>query len=269
MPNTRILFKGLKKSDMCRLKLKIRDLPRLCLMAIFVLFSAGCANSPQRASLIASAKPIPLGEPRQKDCFLELGDSIELKFFYYPELNELTTIRPDGMISLQLVGEIRAIGLTPSGLTEILKQKYSDYLDKPEVVVQVRELVNERVYVGGEVRGPGEIPIKGRLTLMQSLLKVGGLTDQAKSTNIIVLRLAQSHLEVFKVNIEEILEKGSNDILLQPLDIVYVPKTFIAEAGQFVNQYINQIIPRAAHFTAAYQLRDYSTGGGTIIIGGQ
>ena len=233
----------------------------LFVFLFFILW--GCATvTTDRASL---PEPIPLNEPRQVSYLLQLGDEIDVKFFYYPELNESVTIRPDGMFSLQLVGEIQAVGKTPSELSQILCSKYAEYLEKPEVSALVKRLANERAYVGGEVRSPAEIPIRGRLTLMQAVIRAGGLTDQAKPSDIILLRLEGSRLRVLKVNFDEILEKGAGDVMLQPLDIVYVPRTAIANVGKFVDQYINQIIPRVVSFPLIYMLNP-SDSGGTLTI---
>jgi len=194
-----------------------------------------------------------------------LGDVIDIKCFYYPELNESVTVRPDGMISVQLLEEIRAVGLTPSELTQVLKGGYAHYLEKPEVVVIVREFATERVYIGGEVKTPSEIPVKGRLSVMQAIFKAGGLTDQAKPSDVLILRYEDTKLKVFRIDVDEILDKGGNDPLLKPYDIVYVPKTFIAKVDLFVNQYINEIIPRSVNFPFLYQLNRADPGSITVI----
>jgi len=206
-----------------------------------------------------------MSEARQEKYFLQLGDVIDIKCFYYPELNESITVRPDGMISVQLLEEIRAVGLTPSELTRVLKEGYARYLEKPEVVVIVREFATERVYIGGEVKTPSEIPVRGRLSVMQAIFKAGGLTDQAKPSDVLILRYEDAKLTVFKIDVDEILEKGGSDPLLKPYDIVYVPKTFIAKVDLFVNQYINEIIPRSVNFPFLYQLNAREPGTITVI----
>lgn len=249
-------------------RLSQMSFPYLCLTTFFVIALGSCASLFHSVDEALLPEAVPLGEPREQNYSFELGDVIEVKFFYYPELNEHITVRPDGMISLQLVGEVRAVGVTPSELSQILKQRYADYLEKPEVVVLAREFANERIYVGGEVRTPSEIPIKGRLTLMQAVFKAGGLTDRARSSNVLLLRSEGADLKVFKVNLDEVLEKGGNDVLLRPLDIVYVPKTLIAKVDQFVEQYINQIIPESVNFPFVYLMNPRESRGAVVITGG-
>jgi protein involved in polysaccharide export with SLBB domain len=87
---------------------------------------------------------------------IQPGDQLDIKFFYNPELNENVTVRPDGLISLQLVDEVHASGLTPAQLDDLLTQKYSRELKKPMVTVIMRSFTMQRVYVGGEVNRQGE-----------------------------------------------------------------------------------------------------------------
>jgi polysaccharide export outer membrane protein len=247
------------------IKPNLRKFLHLCLANILVFSLANCAGSPNRTDIAPLTKPIALTEPREKDYFLQLGDVIEIKLFYYSELNETITIRPDGRISLQLVGEVQAVGLTPSELTKALKQRYTDYLEKPEVVVLVKEFATERIYIGGEVKTPSEMPFRGRLSVMQAIFKAGGLTDQAKPSDVLILRYEDTKLKVFRLNVDEILEKGGSDPLLKPYDIVYVPKTFIAKVDLFVNQYINDIIPRSVNFPFLYMLNRADPANITVI----
>jgi protein involved in polysaccharide export with SLBB domain len=230
-------------------------------LLIWLLFY-GCASAPKQEVV-----SIPLNPPKQTVYYLQTGDKIEVKFFYYPEMNETLEIRPDGRISLQLLGEIQAAGLTPSQLTKILRAKYAKYLAKPEVVVVVKEFAGEKVYVGGEVNKPGEIPIKGRLTLLQAVFQAGGLTEKAKPSDVLILHPAGNRLEVVKIDLNAILEQKQGDVFLGPYDVVYVPQTTIAKIDQFINQYINAIIPKSLSFPFVYQLS--RSKGSTIVIGGQ
>jgi len=235
---------------------------RLALILLIWLLFYGCASAPK-----PEVVSIPLNPPKQTVYYLQTGDKIEVKFFYYPDMNETLEIRPDGRISLQLVGEIQAAGLTPSQLTKILREKYAKYLAKPEVVVVVKEFAGEKIYVGGEVKKPGEIPIKGRLTLLQAIFQAGGLTEKAKSSDVLILHPAGNRLEVFKINLNAILEQKQGDVFLDPYDVVYVPQTTIAKIDQFISQYINSLIPRSLSFPFVYQLNRGK--GGTIVVGGQ
>jgi protein involved in polysaccharide export with SLBB domain len=178
---------------------------------------------------------------------LQVGDVIDIKFFYNPELNERVLIRPDGRISLQLIDEVKAAGLAPSELDDILTEKYSATFVKPEITVIVREFSGQKVYVGGEVKAPGEMTLMGDLTALQAIFHAGGFKETAYPGSVIVISKGPDDMPVAR---QMNLEVDSNerlklpeDIHLRPFDIVFVPKSNIAKVNKFVDQYINKIVP--------------------------
>ncbi|MCD6525440.1 MAG: polysaccharide biosynthesis/export family protein [Desulfuromonas sp.] len=195
-------------------------------------------------------------EPEEnREYVLQEGDIVEIKLFYNPELNEAVTIRPDGKISLQLVDELIAVGLTPAGLDRVLTEKYSKLLLRPEVAVIVREFSSQKIFVGGEVKDPGLFPATNRLTVLQAIFQAGGYTNTAELTNVVVLRNQGSDKPLFmKLNlIEDLTDPGkNNDFLLKPCDVVFVPMTRIGRLNQFVDQYIEKLIPISKHFGFTY-----------------
>jgi protein involved in polysaccharide export with SLBB domain len=184
---------------------------------------------------------------------LQLGDVAEIKFFYNPELNERVTIRPDGRIALQLVGEVPAAGSTPAELAELLRERYSHFVPNAEVSVLVREFAGQRVYVGGEVQTPGVIPMSGRVTVLQAIFQAGGFKKTGKVSSVVLLRTQGEKGPLAVVlNLEEDLESlaNRNDVFLRPYDVVFVPKTTIAKVNQFVEEYIRNMLP--VDFAAAF-----------------
>jgi protein involved in polysaccharide export with SLBB domain len=229
---------------------------------LFVLIVSGlicCAhtNSPNRPAFHPSDAARESAGEANSEYILQLGDVIDIKFFYNPELNERVTIRPDGRISLQLVEKIEAAGLTPSELDGILTTKYSELLQKPEVAVIVKEFAGQNVYVGGEVNFPGLIPISGKLTSLQAIFQAGGFKNTAKLKSIVILRAQGTKKPLFMtINLKEDLLKHTqhNDILLKPYDVVFVPKTTIAKINQFVDQYLKKLIPVTTTLGFSYVL---------------
>ena len=179
------------------------------------------------------------------------GDVIDVKFFYTPELNETQTVRPDGMITLQLIGDINVQGKTIAGLEEHLIELYTVHLKNPEVAVIPRSLYSNRVYVEGEVTAPGFISMPGRLTAMEAVIQAGGLDLRtAKLKNVLVIRHKNGERSVFELNLKRALQdKDVQPFYLEQFDIVYVPRTRIANVNQWVDQYINNLIPRVGLVT--------------------
>jgi polysaccharide export outer membrane protein len=163
------------------------------------------------------------------DYHVQLGDTLDIKFFYNPELNESVIVRPDGRISLQLVHEVQASGLTPEQLRKNLQNLYETQISQPEIAVIVRSFTAQKVYVDGEVAKPGLIPLTGPMTVLQSIASAGGLKETARASKIILIRRGPENRPAsMVVNVEQAIDGSdpSQDLILQPADIVYVPRFF-------------------------------------------
>lgn len=198
---------------------------------------------------------------------LQPGDVLQVKFLYWPELNEeKQSIRPDGKISLQLIGDVQAEGKTPDELRNDLLTLYQDKLIEPEIAVVVNSLDSHRVYVGGEVLQPGLVMINGRLTVLEAIMKCGGFRKQsAKMSSVVVIRQRDGKQFAQSLDLRQAIEDPQSEpFYLEPYDVVFVPRTAIDQLDQWVDQYINQIVPRSVHFGFQYDLNppDYSDGNG-------
>jgi polysaccharide biosynthesis/export protein len=178
---------------------------------------------------------------------LQPGDELDIRFYYNPELNSSVLIRPDGRISLPLANEVQAAGQTPAGLAQALRTAYEQELRRPELTVIVRSFNAQRVFVGGEVASPGVIQALGPLTVLQSVTQAGGFKETARLSEVLIIRRDPSVPDpiVIPVDIAGVVDgsKTNQDIALMPFDIVYVPKSDIANVNKFVDQYIRQNIP--------------------------
>jgi protein involved in polysaccharide export with SLBB domain len=147
---------------------------------------------------------------------------------------------------LPLISEIQAAGRTPDELRAQLVSQYGSTLKRPEVAVIVKEFTARRIYVGGEVNTPSLIRVPGRITLLQAIFEAGGFKRAGKTSDIVVLRYQGTPEPKFmKVDVTAALERGdpAADVLLEPFDIVWVPKTKIAKVDDFMDQYFRQIVP--------------------------
>lgn len=198
---------------------------------------------------------------------LGIGDSIAVKFYYDRELNEEVIVRPDGKISLQLVGEVQASGLTPAQLNSQLDKAYSSVLDSPEITVivkdfklpevsvSVKEYASRKVYVGGEIAKPGVIALNGSMRIFDALTQAGGALDTAELETVVLLRYNGSPKpNVYSLNLNKVLHGETSDVILMPYDVVYIPKTKIAKIDLFIDQYLNRVIPRQVSFPFSYNM---------------
>jgi polysaccharide export outer membrane protein len=227
----------------------------LILAAILLFVLAACATSqpaaaPAQAQMQAAQRPSPY--------VINAGDQLDIKFFYNPELNEPVTVRPDGKISLQLIDEIQAAGLQPSQLDQKLTDLYSQELKKPVLTVIVRSFTGQRVYVGGEVNRQGLITLQPGLTALQAVFQSGGFMETAQPAETLIIRKGADNKPIpLRIDLSEVMAAGDPgvDYPLQPDDIVYVPKSAIATANKFVNQYIeNLLLFRGVSLGFSYEL---------------
>ncbi len=212
---------------------------------LWVILLCACTSSPPPRNIEAFADA-SARDFSEKEYRIQPGDEIAVKFFYNPGLNEEMTVRPDGKISLQLIPEVSASGKTPAELSQTLKKQYATALRDPAVTVMVRTFSNQRVYLDGELRQPGMVNLIKPTTLLDAIAQAGGVTETARSREILIIRRHErDERAVMTANLEKILrgEENHRDIYLQPYDIVYVPKSAIANVNQWVDQYIRQNIP--------------------------
>lgn len=231
-------------------------------MVAVMVVSAGCAT-------VTPPETAEFPEAEEVKVVLQPGDSLQVRFAYWPELDTEQSIRPDGKIALQLVGEVVAGGQTPEELRAELLSQYADKLIDPEITVVVQSLAGQRVYVGGEVQRPGLVVMQGRLTVLEAIMQSGGFKkESAKLSTVVVIRRRDDKQYARSLNLRAALkEPASEPFYLEPFDVVYVPRTNIDRVDQFVEKYINQIIPRSVYATFSYsQLDDVNpvdTGGRT------
>jgi len=212
---------------------------------LILCFLTACASSESRPLSSSSAGVPNPSEPTQ-EYRIRAGDALDIKLFYNPELNEQVIVRPDGRIALQLTHEIMAAGLTPAALTDMLTKAYALELDKPAITVIVRSFGGQLVFVDGEVNKPGMLNMVAPMTVLQSLSQAGGMKDTAKRQQILVIRRGVDNKPfVLMVNMEKVLDgtETSQDLHLLPDDIVYVPRSSIANVNVWVDQYLRKNIP--------------------------
>jgi protein involved in polysaccharide export with SLBB domain len=180
------------------------------------------------------------------------GDVVDVKFYYTPEMNETQTIRPDGKISLQLLGDVEVSGKTPEQVRQELIAVYAKHLKEPDVVVILRTMNERRVYVAGEVARPGAIALPGSLTALEAVMEAGGfLANSAKTKNVIIIRRRGDTWHGRTIDLSGPLKGGDITLAeLAPRDIVYVPRTAISKVDQWVDQHINKLIPEIVNTAA-------------------
>lgn len=176
-------------------------------------------------ALAAEPEPVPV-EALSEDYVIGVEDVLFVSVWKNPDLSREVPVRPDGKITLPLIDDIRAVGLKPSELKEILMEKWKAYITAPEVSVIVTQVNSLKVYMVGEIPKPGVLVLKGPTRLLQAISQAGGFTQFADRSRIIVLRTGpdggESRLEF---NYKKIIsgDRPGENIFLKPGDTVIVP----------------------------------------------
>lgn len=218
---------------------------RTCLAGLVTgaaLLITGCAfKAPAgRASVDMSPFLVP-----EKPYHIRVGDQLDVRFYKTPELNmEKVPVRIDGKISLELVGDVEAVGLGTDELAAELMRAYSRELEAPRIAVIVREFGGQ-VFVGGEVSRPAAVKYADGMTALQAIQTAGGFNDKSSLQNVILMRRGADRYQGYRLYLKQALtgEDPSQDVALKPNDVVFVPKSRIANVNLVVEQYISKNLP--------------------------
>jgi polysaccharide export outer membrane protein len=162
-----------------------------------------------------------------RDYIIGPEDVLEITVWRNQDLSKVVAVRPDGRISLPLIGDATAVGRTPAQLTEEISAKLKEYKENPQVSIVVKEVNSYSIFVLGEVTRPGRYPLKSKTTLLQGITIAGGFTEKAARNKLVVFRFSAngSGEEKVKASYDDIvLRDGSlQNIELKPGDTVVVP----------------------------------------------
>src|SRR5438445_12448619 len=152
-------------------------------------------------------------------------DVLRIDVWKEPEISRSVPVRPDGKVSLPLLNDVQAAGLTSMELANVITEGLKKFINSPQVTVTVSEINSRRVYVTGEVTRPGAFPLLPNMNVLQALTSAGGFTQFARTKKIYVLRTVGGKQVKFPFNYNDIVKGNSqeNNITLQPGDTIVVP----------------------------------------------
>ncbi len=199
-------------------------------MALIVLIATSCAHSQDaRKTPPASgttAKPAPEAKSASAEEY-RIGpqDLVRIDVWKEPDISRTIPVRPDGKISLPLMNDVQAAGLTAMELAGSIREGLSKYITSPQVTVTVTEINSRRVYVTGEVMRPGAQPLLPNMTALQALTSAGGFTQFARTKSIYILRNEDGKQVKHPFNYKAVLDgkHPEDNIQLQPGDVIVVP----------------------------------------------
>jgi polysaccharide export outer membrane protein len=170
-------------------------------------------------------RPAPASTGSQPDLSYRLGpeDQLRISVWDNKELTLDLVVRPDGKISMPLLQDVPAEGLTAAELATNIQEKLSAFIVNPEVTVIVLQVNAPKYYLIGYVARPGTYPLRGDTSVLQALALAGGLTQFASPRSIKLIRATRGKQEVRKVNYYDIIDSGEGNYLLKSGDTIVVP----------------------------------------------
>lgn len=150
-------------------------------------------------------------------------DELQISVWHEPELSTVVVVRPDGMITMPLVNDVKAVGLKPDELQNLLVEKLKGFVNEPQVTVVVRAIRSRKVYLVGEVGHQGTFPLNGDMTALELLAAAGGLGPFAKADSIYILREQNGKKIRIPFHYKKAVAGKSENVALKPGDVVVVP----------------------------------------------
>jgi polysaccharide biosynthesis/export protein len=158
------------------------------------------------------------------DYLIGAQDMLDISVWKEPDISRIVPVRPDGKISLPLIRDIQAAGLTPMQLEKVVSEKLQKYVTDPQVTVIVKEINSQRIYILGEVTRSGAFTLLPNMTVLQALSGAGGFTQFANLKGIYVSRLENGRQVKYHFNYKEVLNgQAGQNIVLKPGDTIVVP----------------------------------------------
>jgi protein involved in polysaccharide export with SLBB domain len=201
---------------------------------------AACAPAAPRFS----AGAVPGGVPLSAEHVLTPSDEIEIRFPFYPDLNDRVAVGPDGRLSLQLVDTVAVGGLTVGEATRLLNQRYAKVIREPQATVTIRSFAPEQIFVDGWVANPGLVRSDVPLTVSRAIAQAGGVKTGAHTDAILVLRrTGDGIVHYYEVALGGYAGAGvaAEDPLLSTYDVVYVPQGVMGSINDFLANYLKNV----------------------------
>ena len=171
-------------------------------------------------------------------------DVIGISVWQNPDLDQDVIVRPDGMISFPLIGDVSAKGMSITQLDEEITRRLSEFVRSPEVSISLKKIGGSKVMVLGEIIKPGVYSVAGTKTILEAITQAGGFSRDAVPSSVVLVRGGLSQPRPMRLNLSKVLQGRDvqkQNVVLQSEDIIFVPKKFIADLNYFLGQILDPI----------------------------
>ncbi len=229
---------------------------------LFLALLAGCAHAARPPNV--SDADIDLTVPKADQFTFGPGDVLRVFVWRHADLTMDVTIAPDGAISYPLVGRLQVAGMTFEEIGKTLQTAIAQYYVDAQVSVNVLAVNSARVMVFGEVKSPSVLNLTQSMSMLEALVRTGGINVDARTDNVLLIRGGMAKPELYTVNIASIYGAGdfSQNVFLQAGDIIVVPPKTITNVERFFKR-ISSILSPAVSASSIY--RNVTTGDGQVL----
>jgi polysaccharide export outer membrane protein len=205
----------------------IKNLCLMMLMCAFMVTSVRAQEPEKNAAQESPAKTAETAANQKGEAEYKIGpqDVLRIDVWKEPDISRSIPVRPDGKISLPLLSDVQAAGLTATELAASIREGLKKFINSPQVTVSVTEINSRRVYCTGEVSRPGALSLLPNMTALQALSSCGGFTQFARIKSIYILRVENGKQVQHPFNYKDVVKgkKPEDNLLLQPGDVIVVP----------------------------------------------
>ena len=207
----------------------LEGIGRKLAVAMVSVLLVGCGTG--GGNQLPSADFVPIDEGPGQQYVIGPLDGLSIFVWRNPELSTSVTVRPDGRISVPLIDDLAATGQTPTALARAIEEKLSVYIQNPIVTVIVSGFQGpyaQQVRVVGEATNPRSIPFRANMTLLDVMIAVGGVTDNAAGTRARLVRFEQGVQTEYRVRVDSLLKDGdiTANVAILPGDVLIIPESF-------------------------------------------
>jgi polysaccharide export outer membrane protein len=194
--------------------------------------------------------------PERSTYLINNGDVLDIKVWQHPDLADQLLVRPDGMISFPLVGEMKAADKTISQFREDLADGLREFIKYPQVSVSVSTFGGNRVIILGQVRSPGVYTISNGKTVLEAIGLAGGFTEDAVTPSVMLVKGGFQNPVPRRLDLNKALKKAdlADNLVLEAEDMIYVPRRFIKDVNYFLKAFLD---PVASGLYIRRELRNY------------
>lgn len=214
------------------MKARHQSLTACALAAAIVITSNGLLLAQQKPSAPANGSPgmktppaVPAGTTVPSDYVIGADDVLTVIFWREKDLSGDVAVRPDGRISIPLLNDVQAAGLTPEQLRARLTEAANELLEEPTVTVVVKQINSRKVFITGQVAKPGPYPLNGPTNVVQLIAMAGGVLEYADDKNISIMRTEKGRQISLRFNYDQVKKRRNlqQNIQLRPGDTIIVP----------------------------------------------